>query len=217
MTAADVSELLPLARVMEGRDGRSEASLDFLSKPGVASHGTDDLDNISLKRSDDDETEPCCQKTGPCQWDKVCQTHVGTWEASHGENYLAFLTRTGAVVPEWLRQTGAVPGQRGSASAVATAGVDLEPKEEDIGLSGNGGNAALVEVAGRGEADGEPMPFGEESVMDLDDEDDEYSAPISAPSKDPLSDPMLAAAIASGSEARDAVTGALTLDEHAIE
>ena len=59
MTAADISELLPLARVMEGRDGRSEASLDFLSKPGVASHGTDDLDNISLKRSDDDETEPC--------------------------------------------------------------------------------------------------------------------------------------------------------------
>jgi hypothetical protein len=147
----------------------------------------------------------------------VCRTHVRRWEAAHGEAYLGFLRRTGGVVPAWLRSAedggDVLPGQRGSAAAVATkAHLELEAyasdendDEEATGLLGNGGDDALVEVAGRGEADGEPTPFGADSVMDLDDDDDATA----------FENPILAEAMARGSDARAEAAGALRLDETA--
>lgn len=164
-----------------------------------------------------DDVAPCCQRTGPCAWDAVCRTHVRRWEAAHGEAYLGFLRRTGGVVPAWLRSAedggDVLPGQRGSAAAVATkAHLELEAyasdendDEEATGLLGNGGDDALVEVAGRGEADGEPTPFGADSVMDLDDDDDASA----------FENPILAEAMARGSDARAEAAGALRLDETA--
>lgn len=221
MTAADVTELSPIF-LSTDRGGQAGSSLDFLGNPGTApevrgDETDDDGDTAKAKGDADDETAPCCQNTGPCQWDTVCQAHVLGWEQTHRESYLAFLTRSGAVVPEWLRCEGAVPGQRGSGAAGATAGVGLDAadgdEEEDIGLLGNGGHDALVEVAGRSEADGVSEPFAQESMMDLDD-DDEAAPPVC----DPLfCDPLIRAAARRGAQARDAETGALRLDEDAIQ
>ena len=59
--------------------------------------------------------------------------------------------------------------------------------------------------SGRGEADGEPTPFGADSVMDLDDDDDASA----------FENPILAEAMARGSDARAEAAGALRLDETA--
>ena len=194
---------------------------------GRASPNSNEEDETA---NDEDDIAPCCQRTGPCRWDAVCRTHVRRWEAAHGESYLGFLQRTGGVVPAWLRSADdgggdALPGQRGSAAAVATNAADFEAYAndenddlEDVGLLGNGGHDALVEVAGRGEADGEPTPFGAESVMELDDDNDDDDARFEndgdASAFETLN-PVFAAAMARGSEARAEAAGALRLDETA--
>jgi hypothetical protein len=223
---------------------RARATLDeVLGASQKTTLGTENSDgaetrvDYDIEATEDDATEtdsiaPCCQNTGPCRWDAVCATHVGQWETTHGEAYFDFLARTNGVIPEWLRdETGTVHfGQRGSLSKSATAGAaiaheeadarawgiacDENGDEEDIGLLGNGGDGALVEVAGRGEADGEPEPFSSESVMELDDEDvDELNHLTEG-------DPIFNAAMAREIEVRDASARALTLvtlDEAAIE
>ena len=246
MTAsADVTELSPLSLAAE--DARP--SLDDVlgsrweHKPSPAQAGVPRRENEAMTgraspnsneedetANDEDDIAPCCQRTGPCRWDAVCRTHVRRWEAAHGESYLGFLQRTGGVVPAWLRSADdgggdALPGQRGSAAAVATNAADFEAYAndenddlEDVGLLGNGGHDALVEVAGRGEADGEPTPFGAESVMELDDDNDDDDARFEndgdASAFETLN-PVFAAAMARGSEARAEAAGALRLDETA--
>ena len=114
-----------------------------------------DADERDEAANDEDDVAPCCQRTGPCRWDAVCRAHVRRWEAAHGEKYVAFLRRTGGVVPAWLGSADdggdVLPGQRGSSAAVATnaAGIEDyandEDDELDVGLLGNGGDDALVD------------------------------------------------------------------------
>ena len=234
-TSTDVTELSPLTLSTE--DAR--LSLDDVlgsrleQKPSpaeneamtVSASPENECEGIAF---DEDDIAPCCQRTGPCRWDVVCRTHIRRWEAAHGEPYLGFLERTGGVVPAWLQSAEdgvgeALPGQRGSAAAVATNAADFEEyandendELDDVGLLGNGGHDALVEVAGRGEADGEPTPFGANSVMELDDDDGDARLKHGGDASgfDAL-DPVIAAAMARGSEAQAEAAGALWLDETA--
>lgn len=234
MTASmDVTELSPTALAAEDARPSLDDVLGFRSaqKPSfedgirreneattTRADSRENEEDACVANDTQDDVAPCCQRTGPCAWDAVCRTHVRRWETAHGEAYLGFLRRTGGVVPAWLRSAedggDVLPGQRGSAAAVATkAYLELEAYASDenddeasTGLLGNGGDDALVEVAGRGEADGEPTPFGADSVMDLDDDDDDASA---------FENPVLAEAMARGSDARAEAAGALRLDETA--
>ena len=234
MTASmDVTELSPTALAAEDASPSLDDVLGFRSaqKPSfedgvrreneaTTTRSLNENEEDACVANDTNDTQddvaPCCQRTGPCAWDAVCRTHVRRWEAAHGEAYLGFLTRTGGVVPAWLRSAedggDALPGQRGSAEMPRLELEELEvyasdenDDEQDTGLLGNGGDDALVEVAGRGEADGEPTPFGADSVMDLDDDDDASA----------FENPVLAEAMARGSDARAEAAGALRLDETA--
>lgn len=229
MTAStDADELSPLALAAEdarpslddvlGPERKPSREGGVLTAANVETMDAAEKDEEDEAANDEDDVAPCCQRTGPCRWDVVCRAHVRRWEAAHGEKYVAFLRRTGGVVPAWLGSADdggdVLPGQRGSSAAVATnaAGIEDyandEDDELDVGLLGNGGDDALVEVAGRGEADGEPSPFGAESVMELDDDMRENDDDASG-----FENPVLAAAIARGSEARVAEAGELRLDE----